>query len=375
MTRRLRSGGLALAATALVSPLRRVAAVSTVRSQHRRRRPVRRTCRSSSRRPATRRRRPSRMRPRRSRPAAATRSRSRRRRTSPSSSVRPSPVVRRRTCSTSTPSRFADYASVGALEPYGSKVPDVNDFYPSLRNAFTYKGQLYCIPKDFSTLALEINTDLWAKAHLTDADIPTTWDQLMSVSQKLKAAGIKPLATADTRDRLGRVHGRRPVAGWSTRTAPRRPPIRPQNVQALQYVQELLKQGLAVLPEAARRRLGRRGVRQGQDGDGNGRQLDRGRDEDRLPEHQVRREAAAGRTGRPGHAVLHAVLGDRRQEQVQGPGDQVRRGDDGEGPAVVVREGVRRHAVPAVGQGPTIVAQFPNDAAFIDGAPVSPRVR
>jgi len=51
-------------------------------------------------------------------------------------------------------SRFADYASIGALYPYGNKISDANDFYPSLRQTFTYQGQLYCIPKDFSTLAL-----------------------------------------------------------------------------------------------------------------------------------------------------------------------------------------------------------------------------
>src|SRR5215475_4789605 len=45
-------------------------------------------------------------------------------------------------------SRFADYASVGALEPYGSKFPGgVDDFYQSLRDTFTFNGQLYCIPK------------------------------------------------------------------------------------------------------------------------------------------------------------------------------------------------------------------------------------
>src|SRR5258705_7318823 len=51
-------------------------------------------------------------------------------------------------------SRFADYASVGALEPYADKVKGgVEDFYPALRQAFTRDGKLYCVPKDFSTLA------------------------------------------------------------------------------------------------------------------------------------------------------------------------------------------------------------------------------
>jgi len=143
---------------------------------------------------------------------------------------------------------FANYASVGALYPYGGKIPYANDFYPALRNAFTYKGQLYCVPKDFSTLALEINTDLWKKAGLTDADIPTTWDQLTAVSKKLKAAGIKPLATADTRDRLDafmvQAGGYLTNADGTQATA-----NSPQNLQALQYVQSLLKQGLAYYPK------------------------------------------------------------------------------------------------------------------------------
>ena len=38
------------------------------------------------------------------------------------------------------------------------------DFYPSLVKNFTYDGKFYCAPKDFSTLQLIINTDLWKAA-------------------------------------------------------------------------------------------------------------------------------------------------------------------------------------------------------------------
>jgi len=145
-------------------------------------------------------------------------------------------------------SRVADYASVGALDPYASKVPDVNDFYQSLRDAFTFKGQLYCIPKDFSTLALEINTDLWKQAGLTEADYPKTWDQLTAVSAKLKAKKITALATGDTRDRLGAFiveNG----GWWVNKDGTQATADSPQNVQALTYVQSLLKNGYAVYPK------------------------------------------------------------------------------------------------------------------------------
>jgi multiple sugar transport system substrate-binding protein len=144
--------------------------------------------------------------------------------------------------------RFADYASVGALEPYADRIPNVDDFYPVLRKAFTYQDKMYCVPKDFSTLALEVNTDLWARAGLTDADVPTTWDQLTSVAQKIKAKGITPLALGDTRDRIGAFMVQ--AGGWITNAdGTQATGDTPQNLTALQYVQSLLKGGLARYPK------------------------------------------------------------------------------------------------------------------------------
>jgi multiple sugar transport system substrate-binding protein len=145
--------------------------------------------------------------------------------------------------------RFADYASVGALEPYAQSMAGSDAFVSTLRQSFTYKDQLYCVPKDSSTLALEVNTDLWSKAGLTDADIPTTWDQLTSVAQKLKAKGITPMAIGDTRDRIGAFLVQ--AGGWWTSPDGTKPTAdTPQNEQALAYVQSLLKNGLAKYPKA-----------------------------------------------------------------------------------------------------------------------------
>ncbi|MGW5672251.1 sugar ABC transporter substrate-binding protein [Micromonospora sp. NPDC003776] len=145
-------------------------------------------------------------------------------------------------------SRFADYASVGALEPYGDKISNPDDFYESLRTAFTYDGKFYCAPKDFSTLALEINTDLWAKAGLTDADIPTTWDQLTATSQKIKAKGLVPLALGDTRDRIGAFLVQN--GGWLLSKDGKQPTAdTPENLAALQYVKSLLTNGYARYPK------------------------------------------------------------------------------------------------------------------------------
>ncbi|HEX5540272.1 MAG TPA: ABC transporter substrate-binding protein [Micromonospora sp.] len=144
--------------------------------------------------------------------------------------------------------RFADYASVGALEPYGDKISNSDDFYESLRTTFTYDGKLYCAPKDFSTLALQINTDLWSKAGLTEADIPTTWEEFTAVAQKIKAKGIVPLALGDTRDRIGAFMVQ--AGGWITSADGKQATANsPENLQALEYVKTLLAEGLARYPK------------------------------------------------------------------------------------------------------------------------------
>ncbi|MEH0827118.1 MULTISPECIES: sugar ABC transporter substrate-binding protein [unclassified Micromonospora] len=144
--------------------------------------------------------------------------------------------------------RFADYASVGALEPYGDKISNKDDFYESLRTTFTYDGKLYCAPKDFSTLALQINTDLWTKAGLTDADVPTNWDQLTATARKIKAKGQVPLALGDTRDRIGAFLVQN--GGWLLSEDGKQPTAdTAENLAALTYVKSLITEGLARYPK------------------------------------------------------------------------------------------------------------------------------
>ena len=117
--------------------------------------------------------------------------------------------------------QVATYAKAGDLAPLDN-LKNVKSFYPSLKSAYTYKGHLYAAPKDFSTLALVINTASWKGAKLTNADLPKTWKQLAAVAKKLTRNGSgRPLH----RPRVPparRLHDSRPAAGSSPRTA--RPP-------------------------------------------------------------------------------------------------------------------------------------------------------
>lgn len=144
---------------------------------------------------------------------------------------------------------FADYASNGSLEPYAEQITDVEDFYEPLRQTFTYDGTEYCVPKDFSTLALEIRTDAWEAAGLTDDDIPTTWEELADVAETLTSGEQVGLVVGDTRDRIGAFMVQ--AGGWVTNedgtevTADS-----PENMEALEYVKGLLEAGVMQYPPA-----------------------------------------------------------------------------------------------------------------------------
>ncbi|MCS6872883.1 MAG: ABC transporter substrate-binding protein [Anaerolineae bacterium] len=83
--------------------------------------------------------------------------------------------------------RFLDLVRAEALMPIGDKLTNIDDFYPALRNAFTANGQFYCPPKDFSTLALQINTEMFEAAGLS---APTTWEEMRAAAEKLTKDGV-----------------------------------------------------------------------------------------------------------------------------------------------------------------------------------------
>lgn len=145
-------------------------------------------------------------------------------------------------------SLFSQYAQAGNLLAYGDTLPYADDLYPTLRETFTYDDRLYCPAKDFSTLALQINADLWAAAGLTDADVPTTWEQLQSVATRLTSGDVTGLVVNDTRDRIGAFLVQ--AGGWVTNADQTQATAdSPENLRALQYVQGLLSSGAAAYPK------------------------------------------------------------------------------------------------------------------------------
>ncbi len=138
---------------------------------------------------------------------------------------------------------LAGYASNGSLLAYGDQLANKDDFYPSLVSSFTYEDEFYCAPKDFSTLGLVINTDLWAQAGLTDADIPTTWDELAAVSKTLTTDTQVGLSLGGEYARLGAFMAQ---AGGSLMNEDNTEATAnsAESVAGLEYAQTLLNDGV-----------------------------------------------------------------------------------------------------------------------------------
>ncbi len=137
--------------------------------------------------------------------------------------------------------RIGDFAKAGNLFAYGDQVKDEN-FLPSLVQAFTYDGKFYCAPKDYSTLALVINTDLWTKAGLTDADVPKDWAGLETVAKKLTTGKVTGLVIGNDINRGGAFM--KQAGGWvvsddgKTVTADK-----PGNAAGMAEIQKMMKEG------------------------------------------------------------------------------------------------------------------------------------
>lgn len=137
---------------------------------------------------------------------------------------------------------FASYAKQGSLMPYGDRLTNKSDFYPSLVQNFTYDGKFYCAPKDFSTLQLEINTAMWKDAGLTDNDVPKTWDDLAKVAKKLTTGKQAGLVTSNEYQRLGAFMVQ--AGGNLTNDDSTEATVNSDaNVKALTFVQQGLKDG------------------------------------------------------------------------------------------------------------------------------------
>jgi multiple sugar transport system substrate-binding protein len=141
-------------------------------------------------------------------------------------------------------SRFPDLVAEDVLEPIGDRLDDPEDFYESLRAAFSHDGQLFCPPKDFSILALQYNVAMFEEAGL---EPPTTWEELASVAEALTTGEDRVgLVVAPELARLGIfLH----QAGGSVLTDDGASNILDEgSLEGLRFIERMFSEGWAATP-------------------------------------------------------------------------------------------------------------------------------
>jgi multiple sugar transport system permease protein len=105
---------------------------------------------------------------------------------------------------------YAKYHLLADLDPFIAAMPNGNawlgEFYPVLVDAFRYdghqsgRGPLYGVPKDFTTMVMYVNTDLFAKAGLAVPFNGWTWDEFEADCKTISAL-------SKATDPTGRTYG------------------------------------------------------------------------------------------------------------------------------------------------------------------------
>src|SRR5690606_8637257 len=85
-------------------------------------------------------------------------------------------------------SRLPDWVAAGVVAPAEDNIEGVEGFYPSLIEVFTIDGTLYCPPKDFSTMALQYNRDLFDSAGVEYPTADWTWDDMRAAAAAISEA-------------------------------------------------------------------------------------------------------------------------------------------------------------------------------------------
>ncbi len=86
--------------------------------------------------------------------------------------------------------RVPAFIAAGQMEPLGpyldrSEIIAREDFYPVTLDAFTWQGELTCIPQNISSLVVYYNRDLFTAAGVAEPADDWTWDDFLAAAQAL----------------------------------------------------------------------------------------------------------------------------------------------------------------------------------------------
>jgi len=149
---------------------------------------------------------------------------------------------------------WAEYIiKAGQVEPLDdylakSTIISKDDIIPSLLDAFSFDGKAYGIPKDFNSLALVYNKDLFDVAYIQYPNENDTWDDLENKFAKVVEAfdgEVTGLALAPEFARFGAFAY---AAGWEPFVDGKTNLMDPAFLEAFNWYVGLKEKGLGVMP-------------------------------------------------------------------------------------------------------------------------------
>lgn len=97
--------------------------------------------------------------------------------------------------------QFPVYRDSGVLAEGQEFIEDIDGIYPSLLNAFTFEDVAYCVPKDFSTLALYYNKDMFDAAGLEYPTAEWTWQDMTDAAAALTTEDVVGFSASEDYNR------------------------------------------------------------------------------------------------------------------------------------------------------------------------------
>lgn len=101
---------------------------------------------------------------------------------------------------------YAQFVVRGAIEPFErhleSNDVDLADYYPQPVEAFTFDGELQCMPQNISSLVVYYNRTLFRRAGLQRPDPEWSWEDFAQIASELTGGKVHGLGVEPTLIRL-----------------------------------------------------------------------------------------------------------------------------------------------------------------------------
>jgi multiple sugar transport system substrate-binding protein len=149
---------------------------------------------------------------------------------------------------------WAEYIiKAGQVEPLDdylakSTIISKDDIIPSLLNAFSFDGKAYGIPKDFNSLALVYNKDLFDIAYIQYPNENDTWDDLENKLAKVVEAFDGEVAGLALAPEFARFGAFAYATGWEPFVDGKTNLMDPAFKEAFKWYTGLKEKGLGVMP-------------------------------------------------------------------------------------------------------------------------------